>query len=60
MKHLTLDIFLGERFYGTLRVRNLCGGGISHYRARNRLRGRKKAPIFEREEIHNFTINTKK
>lgn len=28
MKHLTLDIFLGERFYGTLRVRNLWGGGI--------------------------------
>ncbi len=28
MKYLTLDIFLGERFYGTLRVRNLWGGGI--------------------------------
>lgn len=27
MKYLTLDIFLGERFYGTLRVRNLWGGG---------------------------------
>lgn len=26
MKYLTLDIFLGERFYGTLRVRNLWGG----------------------------------
>ena len=25
MKYLTLDIFLGERFYGTLRVRNLWG-----------------------------------
>jgi len=58
MKYLTLDIFLGERFYGTLRVRNLWGGGISYNRARNRLRGRKKASIFERKEIHNFTINT--
>lgn len=29
MKHLTLDIFLGERFYGTLRVRNLWGGSIT-------------------------------
>ncbi len=28
MKHLTLDIFLGERFYGTLRVRNLWGGAF--------------------------------
>ena len=50
MKNLTLDIFLNERFYGTLRIPNRWGGGIRANRRRTvRHRHRTTAAINKQE-----------